>query len=135
MVSWNTQRCKWDIMTHKGPRCFFVKLRTKVGGHFDPPPLTSETKEARTVKLCTAITYYITSITKQLKFLNSHCSIVCIYCSVVCLIAKNGQKMIEFSSSFKLTEVHMADSPFNEDPKNMIFSREAQILGRDGRKI
>ena len=66
---------------------FFVTLRTK-GGHFDPPTANSEIKEARTMKLCTVIAYYITSITKQSKFLNSHCSIVCSYCSVVCLIAK-----------------------------------------------
>ena len=56
-------------------------------GNFDPPA-NSEIKEARTIKLRTVIAYYITSITKQLKFLNSHCSIVCSYCSVVCLIAK-----------------------------------------------
>ena len=37
--------------------------------------------------------------------------------------------MIEFSSSFKLNEIHIVDSrPFNEDPKN-IFSREALISG------
>ena len=34
--------------------------------------------------------------------------------------------MIKFSSSFKLNEIHMVDSPFNED---LIFSREAIILG------
>ena len=37
--------------------------------------------------------------------------------------------MIKFSSSFKLNEIHKVDSPFNEDPKNIIFSREALILG------
>ena len=34
---------------------------------FDPPPpplARSETKEARAMKLCTVIAYYITSITK-----------------------------------------------------------------------
>ena len=51
-------------------------------------PANSETKEARTIKICTVIACYIASITKQLKFLNSHCSIVCSYCSVVYLIAK-----------------------------------------------
>ena len=66
---------------------FFVALRTK-GGQFDPPA-NSETKEATTMKLCTVIVYYNTSITKQLKFLNSHCSIVCGYCSVLCLTAKS----------------------------------------------
>ena len=65
---------------------FFVMLRT-YGGHFDPPG-KSETKEAATMKLCTVIAYYNTSITKQLKFLNSHCSIVCGYCSLLCLTAK-----------------------------------------------
>ena len=35
-------------------------------------------------------TYF--SITKQLKFLNSCCSIICSYCSVVCLISKNELK-------------------------------------------
>ena len=73
------------------------------------------------MKLCTVIAYYKTSITKQLKFINFHCSIVCSYCSDVCLIAKNELKMIEFSSSFKLNEIHMIDSPFNEDPKNINF--------------
>ena len=36
--------------------------------------------------------------------------------------------MVEFSSSLKLNEIHVVDSPFNEDPKN-IFSREALISG------
>ena len=81
---------------------FFVTLRTE-GGHFDPPA-NSETKEARTRKLSTVIAYYTTSITKQLKFLNSHCAIVCSYCSVVCLNAK----MIEFSRSLKLNKIHIA---------------------------
>ena len=51
-------------------------------------PANSVTNEARTIKLCTVIAYYITSIIKQLKVLNFHCSIVCSYCSVVYLIAK-----------------------------------------------
>ena len=29
--------------------------------------------------------------------------------------------MIKFSSTFKLNEIHRVDSPFNEDPKNIIF--------------
>ena len=37
--------------------------------------------------------------------------------------------MIEFLSSLKLNEIHIVDSPFNEDPKNVIFFREALILG------
>ena len=45
-------------------------------------------------------------------------------------MAKSKLKMIKFSSSFKLNEIHTVDSPFNEDPKNMIFfSSEALILG------
>ena len=73
---------------------FFVTLKTKGGGGGQNNPLSanSETKEAMTIKLCTVIAYYITSITKQLTFLNSHRSIVCIYCSVVCLIAKSELK-------------------------------------------
>ena len=80
-------------------------------------PANSEIKEARKVKLCTAIAYYITGITKELKFLNSHCSIVCSYCSVVCLVAKNELKMITFSSSFKLNEIHLVDSLSTKIPK------------------
>ena len=37
--------------------------------------------------------------------------------------------MIKFSSSFKLNKIYRVDSPFNEDPKNIFFSREALILG------
>ena len=81
------------------------------------------------MKLCTVIAYYITSITKQLTFPNSHCSIVCSYCSVVCLIPKNELKMIEFSSSLKLNEIHTVDSPFNEDPKNVIFFQGGSNFG------
>ena len=43
--------------------------------------------------------------------------------------------MIEFSSSFKLNEIHIVDSPFNEDPKNIIFSEEALISGERRSKI
>ena len=74
-------------------------------------------------------------ITKELKFSNFQCSINCSYCSAVCLIAKDELKMIGLSSCLKLNEIHLIDSPFNEDPKNIIFSREALILGRNGRKI
>ena len=36
--------------------------------------------------------------------------------------------MIEFSSSLKLNEIHVVDSPFNEDSKNIIFfSKQALI--------
>ena len=40
------------------------------------------------MKLCTVIDYYIISIIQQLKFISSHCSMVCSYCSIVCLITK-----------------------------------------------
>ena len=36
-------------------------------------------------------------------------------------MAKSNLKMIKFSSSFKLNEIHTVDSPFNENPKNIIF--------------
>ena len=90
------------------------------------PLLNQKPKKLQTMKLCTVIAYYNTSITKQLKFLNSHCSIVCGYCSVLCLTARSVVKMIKFSSSSKLNEIHRVDSPFNE---NVIFSREALISG------
>ena len=68
-----------------------------------------------------------------MKFLNSHCSIACGYCFVLCLTAKSIVKMIKFSGSVKLNEIHRVDSSFDEDPKNIIFSREALILG-EGRQ-
>ena len=109
---------------------FFVRTKEGGGTHFDPPPANSETKEARTMKVSTVTAYYINSITKQLKFLNFYCSIVCSCCSVVWLITKNELKMIEFSSSFKLNEIHAVDNPFNEDPKNVIlFPRDVLISG------
>ena len=37
--------------------------------------------------------------------------------------------MIKFSGSFKLSEIHRVDSPFNEDLKNITFSREDLISG------
>ena len=78
---------------------------------------------------CTVIAYYNTSITKQLKFLNSHCSIVCGYCSVLCLTAKSIVKMIKFSSSFKLSEIHRVNSLFKEDPKNINFFKGGPNFG------
>ena len=80
---------------------FFVMLRTS-GGHFEPPPAKSETKEARTMKLFTVVAYYNTSITKQLKFLNSHCSIVCGYCTVLCLMAKSKLKHDQIFKFFQI---------------------------------
>ena len=81
------------------------------------------------MKLFTIIDCYMANINKQLKFLNSHCSIVCSHCSVVCLIAKGELKMIKFSSSFKSNEIHIVDSPFNEDPKNIIFFQGGPNFG------
>ena len=49
------------------------------------------------------------------------------------LIAKNRLKMIEFSSSLQEKEIHMFDSPFKEDFKNIIFFREA-LISRERRK-
>ena len=44
---------------------------------------------------------------------------------------KYSKKMIKFSSSFKLKEIHRVDSPFNEDPKKYkFFSREVLISGK-----
>ena len=37
--------------------------------------------------------------------------------------------MIKLSISFKLNEIHVVDSSFNEDPKSIIFSRETLISG------
>ena len=82
---------------------FFVTLRTKGGAVIlTPPPAKSETKEATTMKLCTVIAYYNTSITKQLRFLNSHCSIVCGYCSVLCLTAK---RIVKNDKIFKFFQI------------------------------
>ena len=54
----------------------------------------------------------------------------------MCLIAKIELKTIEFASSLKLDEIHIVDSPFNEDPKNIIFFQGGpNFRGRDGRKI
>ena len=37
--------------------------------------------------------------------------------------------MIKFSSSFKLNEIHIVDSPFNEDPQNIIFFQGGPNFG------
>ena len=37
--------------------------------------------------------------------------------------------MIKFSSSFKLNEIHIVDSPFNEDPKNIKLLHGGPNLG------
>ena len=74
------------------------------GGSFSPPPAYSETKEATTMKLCKVIAYYNTSITKYMKFLNFHCSIVCGYCSVLCLMAKNKLKNDQIFKFFQIKQ-------------------------------
>ena len=38
---------------------------------------------------------------------------------------------MKFSSFFKSNEIHIIDSPLNEDPKNVAFPRKALISGRD----
>ena len=63
---------------------FFVTLRTTGGGHFDPPA-NLETKEAT-----------------SMKFLNSHCSIVCGYCSVFCLTVKSIVKNDQIFKFFQI---------------------------------
>ena len=37
--------------------------------------------------------------------------------------------MIIFSSSVKLNEIHIVESPFNEDPKNIVFFQEGPNFG------
>ena len=80
---------------------FSVTLRTR-GVVILSPPANSETKDARTMKLCTVIVNYKTSITKQLKFLNFHFSIVCSYCSVLCLMAKSKPKNDQIFKFFQI---------------------------------
>ena len=40
--------------------------------------------------------------------------------------------MIEFSSSLQLNEIHLVDSPFNEDLRNIFFSKEV-LISEEGR--
>ena len=54
------------------------------------------------MKLCTVIAYYKTSITKQFKFLNSHCSVACGYCSVLCLMTKRKLKNDQMFKFFQI---------------------------------
>ena len=39
--------------------------------------------------------------------------------------------MIRLSGSFKSNETQIVDRPFNEDPKNINFSRETLISGEE----
>ena len=82
------------------------------------------------MKLCTVIAYYKTSITKELKFLNSHRSIVCGYCSVLCLMAKSKLKNDQIFKFFQIKRnSHIVDSPLNEDSKNIIFFQGGPNFG------
>ena len=99
-----------------------------------PPPTNSKTKDATRTKLCTVIVRHISTKNQQLDFSNFHCSIelsiVCSYCSIWCLIIKSGSKMVKISYASYENEIHMVDSPFNEDYKNIIFlARKALISG------
>ena len=42
--------------------------------------------------------------------------------------------MIKFSSSLKLNQIHIVDSPFNEDPKNIIFFQRGPNFGERRRE-
>ena len=44
--------------------------------------------------------------------------------------ALDSKKVIKFSSSFKLNEIHTVDSHFNEDPKNIILFQGDPNIGR-----
>ena len=39
--------------------------------------------------------------------------------------------MIEFSSSLKLNKIHIFDTPFTEDPKNIIFFQQDPNFGEE----
>ena len=40
--------------------------------------------------------------------------------------------MIEFSSSLKLNEIHIVDSPFKADPKNISFFSRKALISKEG---
>ena len=80
------------------------------------------------MKLCTVIAYYKTSITEQLKCLNSYYSIVCCYCSVLCLMAKRKLKYDQFFKFFQIKR-NSHSCLFNEDPKNIIFFQGGPNFG------
>ena len=84
-----------------------------------PPPANSETKEARTLKLCTVVAYYITSTTKKLKFFKL--PFFCLQLLFYCVLDLKNELKIEFPSSFILNEIHTVVSPFNEDLQNITF--------------
>ena len=41
--------------------------------------------------------------------------------------------MIEFSSSLKLNKIHIFDSPFNEEPRNINFFPSETLISGEGR--
>ena len=52
----------------------------------------------------------------------------------MCLIAKNELKNDRIFKFFEINEIHrVVDSPFNEDPKNIIFFQRDPISG-EGRR-
>ena len=97
----------------------FSETLVPKGGHFDPPT-NSKTKDATRTKLCTVVVRHISTKNQQLDFSNFHCSLVCSYCSTWCLIIESGSKMVKISNASYENEIHMVDSPFNEDSKNII---------------
>ena len=123
-------RC--HLFTLKNIRCF-LKRQCLKGGHFDPSPTNSKTKDATRTKLCTVIVRQISTKNQQLDFSNFHYSIVCSYCSIWCLIIKSGSKMIKTSNASYETEIHMVDSPFSEDSKNIFFFTREALTSGEGR--
>ena len=47
----------------------------------------------------------------------------------MCLITEGGLKIIKFSGSFKFNKIHVVDSPFNKDPKKIIFLQGGPNFG------
>ena len=84
-------------------------------------PTSSKTKDATRTKLCTVIVRHISTKSQQLDFSNFYCSVVCRYCSIWYLIIKSGSKNGQNSDASYENEIHMVDSPFNEDSKNIFF--------------
>ena len=81
------------------------------------------------MKLCTVIAYYITSITKQLKFLNSQCSIVCSYCSAVCLVAKNEPTNDQIFKFFQIKRNSHSRLPFQRGSQTINFFQGGPNFG------
>ena len=84
------------------------------------PLLTPKLKVPREQNFA-VIVRHISTKNQQLDFSNFHCSVVCSYCSIWCLIIKSGSKMVKMSNASYENEIHVVDSPFKEDSKNIIF--------------